>query len=159
MDRMRQRREAIQQELDRLIGAVASVGHSPALVKAIDDREQELSEITRKLCASQPDSVSAHMSRIRQFVTDRLGNIPQLLDADIPRAEVEMGKHVTAIEMVPQSEGKEGHYIAIGEWNLLGGLEENLDDAEKKRVRMVAGDRNAPNALSLPFRLELISTA
>jgi hypothetical protein len=48
---MRQRREAIQEERGRLIAAVASVGHSPALVKAINDREQGLSEISRKALA------------------------------------------------------------------------------------------------------------
>jgi site-specific DNA recombinase len=47
--RMRERRDAIQRELDRLIAAVASVGHSPALVKAINEREQELSEIARRV--------------------------------------------------------------------------------------------------------------
>jgi hypothetical protein len=139
IERMRQRSNAIQQELDRLIGAVASVGHSPTLVKAIHDREQELSEITGKLIAPEPESVSARMSRIRQFVSDRLWNIRELLYADVPRAKAELVKHVTDIEMVPQPEGRGGHYIAVGGWNLLGGLEEDLNENEAERVRMVAG--------------------
>jgi hypothetical protein len=146
---MRERRDAIQGELDRLIGAVASVGHSPALVKAINNREQELSEITRKLFASEPDSVSAHMSRIRQFVYERLGNIRELLYTDVPRAKAELAKHITAIEMAPRSEGKEGHYVAIGEWNLLGELEGNLNDSETERVRMVAGEGFEPSTFGL----------
>jgi site-specific DNA recombinase len=149
MERIRQRRDAIQQELDRLIGAVASVGHSPALVKAINSREQELSEITRNLFEPEPDSVSAHMLRIRQFVSQRLGNIRELLYADVPRAKVELAKHVTGIEMVPRPEGKKGHYVAIGEWNLLGGLDEDLNDADTKRVRMVAGEGFEPSTFGL----------
>jgi hypothetical protein len=118
LDRMRERRDAIQQELDRLIAAIASVGHSPALVKAINDREQELSEIAQ-----------------------RLGNIRQLLNSDVQRAKAELAKHVTGIEMVPKSEGKKGHYIAVGEWNLLGGFGEDSNGNDAERVRMVAGAR------------------
>jgi DNA invertase Pin-like site-specific DNA recombinase len=149
MERMRQRRDAIQQELDRLICAVASVGHSPALVKAINSREEELNEITRKLFTSEPDSVSAHMSRIRQFVYERLGNIRELLYTDVPRAKAELAKHVTCIEMAPLQDGKQGHYVAIGEWNLLGGLEGNLNECETERVRMVAGDGFEPSTFGL----------
>ena len=108
---MRKRREAIQGELDRLIGAVASVGHSPALLKALCRRS---------------------MSRIRQFVNERLGNIRELLYTDVPRAKAELAKHATATEMAPRSGGKEGHYVAIGEWNLLVGLEGNLNDSENR---------------------------
>jgi ABC-type transporter Mla subunit MlaD len=135
LEQMRQRREAIQQEIDRLVAAFATVGHSPALVNALSDRERELAEITGKIFAAQPDSVSAHISRVREFVTDRLGNIRQLLYSDVQKAKGELAKHVRSIEMVPQAEGKEGHYVAIGEWNLLGGLE----DENAERVRMVAG--------------------
>jgi hypothetical protein len=149
LDRMRQRREAIQEELGRLIAAVASVGHSPALVKAINDREQELSEISRKALASEPDSVSARIYRTRQFVSKRLGNIRELLYADLQKAKAELAKHVTRIEMVPRSEGKEGHYVAIGEWNLLGGYEGDSEEAAEKRVRMVAGEGFEPSTFGL----------
>jgi hypothetical protein len=43
--------------------------------------------------------------------------------------------------MQPQAEGKKGHYVAVGEWNLLGGFLGELGNQEsaEKRVRMVAG--------------------
>lgn len=145
MDRMRQRREAIQQELDRLIDAIASIGHSPALVKAIGEREQELGEITQRLFATLPESPSAHISRIRDFVFERLGNIRQLLYSDVHKAKAELAKHVTAIEMVPKVDGKESHYVAVGEWNLLG--RGGGDDAE--RVWMVAGEGFEPSTFGL----------
>jgi hypothetical protein len=78
-------------------------------------------------------------------VSERLGNIRELLNSDVPRAKEELAKHVTGIEMVPTSEGKEGHYVAIGEWNLLGGF----DNADEKRVRMVAGEGFEPSAFGL----------
>jgi hypothetical protein len=38
--------------------------------------------------------------------------------------------------MLPQETGRKGHYVASGEWDLLGGGE--------KRVGMVAGERFEP---------------
>lgn len=84
-------------------------------------------------------TVTSHILRVRQFVTDRLGNIRQLLYADVQRAKDEPAKHVKSIEMVPQAEGKEGHYVAIGEWNLLGGFAEESEGVNAEPVRMVAG--------------------
>lgn len=46
--------------------------------------------------------------------------------------------------MVPRSEGKEGHYITIGEWNLLGGFEGNSDETGEKRVRIGCGGLQRP---------------
>jgi hypothetical protein len=117
---MRQRHEQIQHELRNLVGTVASCGPSPALVDAINEREQELRAIARRLNTSERDSVSSQVTGMRQFVTERLGDIRQLLHADIGRAKAELAKHVSGIQMQPQRSGKNGHYIAAGEWNLLG---------------------------------------
>jgi hypothetical protein len=51
-----------------------------------------------------------------------------------------------------------GEYVAEGEWNLLGTYAEK-DRARHLlgvRARLVAGVRNAPIALLLPFRYELV---
>jgi site-specific DNA recombinase len=145
---MRQRREQIQQELRRLVETVASCGHSPALVDAINEREHELAEITRRLPSSQPESVTAQVSHIREFVSERLSDIRQVLNADVQRAKGELAKHVSKITMLPQGEGKESHYAAAGEWNLLGGYAEHICNQEK-RVRMVAGGGFEPPTFGL----------
>jgi hypothetical protein len=149
--RMRRRREQIQEELRRLVEAIATCGHSPALVEAINSREQELGEITQRLFAAEPDSVSAHLSQIRRFVPERLASIRELLNADVCRAKTELAKHVEAIRMLPQSDGRKGHYIAAGEWNLLGGYENRpeLEAIAEKRVRMVAGGGFEPPTFGL----------
>jgi len=65
---MRQRSEQIQQELRNLVGTVASCGHSPALIEAINEREQELQAIARRPLTSEPDSVSSQVTRTRHFL-------------------------------------------------------------------------------------------
>jgi hypothetical protein len=42
-----------------------------------------------------------------------------------------------------------GHYIAVGLWNLLGGLEDDLNENEAERVQMVAGEGFEPSTLGL----------
>ena len=147
---MRQRSEQIQQELRNLVGTVASCGPSPALVEAINEREQELQAIARRLLTSEAGSVSTQVTRMRQFVTERLGDIRQLLYADVRRAKAELAKHLSGIQMQPQRSGKKGHYIAAGEWNLLGGFSEGpaLCPSEM-RVRMVAGGGFEPPTFGL----------
>jgi hypothetical protein len=77
--RMRRRREDIQRELRNLVDTAARCGYSATVVEAISDCERELSEITRRLFASEPESVSSEVARIRQFVSERLGNLRKLL--------------------------------------------------------------------------------
>jgi hypothetical protein len=146
--RMRQRREEIQRQLRNLVETAATVGHSPSLVEAINARETELGEITQRLFASQPDSVSSEIARIRQFVSERLGNIRELLSGDVEGAKLELAKHVTDIRLNPEGEGKKAHYVAAGEWNLLGGYSQGEGGAEM-RVRMVAGEGFEPSTFGL----------
>jgi DNA invertase Pin-like site-specific DNA recombinase len=149
--RIRARREQVQQELRRLVEAIATCGHSTALAEAIQIRERELGDITQRLFNDHPDSVSTHVSKVRRFVSERLGDIRGLLNADVQRAKAELAKHVTQIEMQPRAEGKKGHYVAVGEWNLLGGYPEALGNQEnaEKRVRMVAGGGFEPPTFGL----------
>ncbi len=123
---------------------MSSCGHSATIVEAINSRERELGEITQRLFAAQPDSVSGHVADVRRFVSERLGDIRQLLYADVPRARAELTKHVSGIRMLPQPQGKKGYYIATGEWNLLGGYQDR-----EKRVRMVAGEGFEPSTFGL----------
>jgi site-specific DNA recombinase len=139
--RMRLRSERIHGELGNLVSSLASCGPSTAIVEAINSREQELKEITRELVGTGSDSVSTHMAQARQFVTARLGNIRQLLASNVQKAKIELAQHVTQISMIPQREGKKGHYVADGEWNLVGGYAEC--------VRMVAGDGFEPPTFGL----------
>jgi hypothetical protein len=118
---------------------------SATLVEAISERERELNEITQRLFTSQPNSVSSELVRIRQFVFRRLENIRELLSADVGKAKLELSKHVLEIRMIPQVVGKKGHYVASGEWNLLGGYAGDgvgSLNIPEKRVPLVAGGCN-----------------
>jgi len=152
---MRQRASQLQKEIANLAATAAQCGPTPALVKEINNRQEEFDDITRQLLGTEPDTIPAEIGRIRRFVCGQLGDIRRLLTTDVQKTKAELEKHVTSIRMVPQIEGKKGHYIAEGEWNLLGGYGEDAGNPATKRIRMVAGDRNAPNVLRLLFRVAL----
>ena len=141
--RIRQRSEEIQAELRNLVLTAASRGPSPALVEAIHSREHELKELSRQLLGAGSDSASAHVAQARQFVTERLGDIRRVLQIDAQKAKAQLAKHVTEISMIPQPEGRKGHYVASGEWNLLGGF------GEDECVRKVAGGGFEPPTFGL----------
>src|ERR1035437_523156 len=131
------------------VSNLIACNNKPTLVAAINSRQQEFDEITRQLLGAEPDSISAEIGRIRQFVTGQLGDIRQLLKVDVQKAKVELAKHVTEIRMMPQIEGKKGHCIAEGEWNLLGGYEEGAAIATTKHFRLVAGVGFEPTTFGL----------
>lgn len=71
---MRERKQQLKGELRRL--AAAETGPSAFLVEAIHEREQPLREITDPLLAQGDDSVEGHLADIRNFITERTGNLP-----------------------------------------------------------------------------------
>jgi hypothetical protein len=137
--RMRRRAEQLRLEIAKGVAKLFETDNNPILVSEINKRQEELDDITRQLLSAEPDSISAEVGHIRQFVTRQLGDIRQLLKVDVQKAKAELEKHVTSIRMVPQVEGKKGYYIAEGEWNLLGGYGEEARNSATKRIRMVAG--------------------
>src|SRR5260370_921904 len=97
------------------------MGHSRVLLDRIAVVDRELEEIDGRLLTTQPDSVQVQLKEIREFVVGQLSNIRKLLNSDVTRARNELLKHVSEIRLVPQASGPEQHYVAEGNWNLMGG--------------------------------------
>jgi len=144
MAQMRERKQKLEGELRRLASTAAETGPSAFLVEAINEREQQLRELSDQLLAGGADSVDAHLSDIRRFVTQRLGDLSGLLAGDPAPARKELLKHVSEIRMVPRQGEGGNHYIAEGRWNLLGNEKdsESSSDAVSTQIRCIAGPRN-----------------
>lgn len=82
--------------MERLTAAIAEGGHSVALLKAIAQRERELSEIERTLNLTN-DLLVQDPGLLRDFATNQLSTLPNLLSRDVPRARAELSRHVTSI--------------------------------------------------------------
>jgi site-specific DNA recombinase len=144
MAHMRERKQKLEGELRRLAATAAETGPSSFLVAAIHEREQQLREITDQLLAGGDDSVDAHLSEIRSFITKRLGDLQGLISGESAEARKELLKHVSEIRMFPQGSAdgnRKPHYVAEGTWNLVG-TEEDQAEAIPAQVRSVADPRN-----------------
>ena len=117
----------IQGELDRLIAAVASGGHSAALLQAIEQRERQ------RHSSSGIPQVPAE--EITKFVVGRLSRLPRLLNTDVTQARAELLRHVAEIRLAPRQTAEGPDYVAEGEWDLLG------NQAESDRARHLSGVR------------------
>jgi DNA invertase Pin-like site-specific DNA recombinase len=132
---MRDRKEKLESELRRLAAGVAEGGHSSFLLEAIAERERELREITARLLSEETGSVEAQVADIRQFITERLQNLPELLAGNVAQARVELGKHIGEIRMIPRQVDREWYYLATGQWNLLGDYEGGERNREFPELR------------------------
>ncbi len=143
LERMCERKAQLEAELRRCAEAVAAGGDIPVLIEAMKSRQAELQSITDRLLSTGPESVEAHLAEIRQFVTDRLADLRGLLARDVALARTELLKHVRGIRMTPQGAEPKPHYVAEGEWDLLGerSQEDRMLRPSDRSIRMVAGAR------------------
>jgi hypothetical protein len=152
-----EQKRKVQAELNRLVSAVADSGHSTSLIEAIDQREQASRNIDERLNACGIGRQPVQPEDVTDFVRNRLATLRDLLNSDVTQARAELLKHVSEIRLAPQQSETGSEYTAEGEWNLLGTYPE-MDRARHLlgvRARLVAGACNAPNALVIPFRIEL----
>jgi DNA invertase Pin-like site-specific DNA recombinase len=151
MDRAAEKKRNVEAELNRLVAAVADGGHSPSLLKAIEQREQELQNLNEQLQASGAGSQQMQPADITSFVINRLAALRDLLNSDVTQARAELLKHVTEIRLYPKRTEAGTDYVAVGEWNLLGNYPE-MDRArhlQGVRARLVAGVGFEPTTFGL----------
>jgi hypothetical protein len=148
LDGARHRKAELETELRKLTTAVAVTGHSTFLLEGIADRERELRSLTDQLLSGERGSLQRDLADLRQFVHSRLSDVMKLLYSDVGRARAELAKHVSSITMCQTREGRDGFYIASGEWNLLGN-EWPRAGTVNQHFRMVAGGGFEPPTFGL----------
>ena len=143
IQRARDDKHKVQDELNRLVAAVATGGHSIVLLEAIKQREKQVQEIDERLQPLDSGIRQLRPAEVSDFVVNRLSVLRQLLDSDVTQARAELLRHVTEIRMVPHETATGRDYVAVGDWDLLGNCPE-MDRARHLpgvRARLVAGAR------------------
>ncbi|HEY2466762.1 MAG TPA: recombinase family protein [Terracidiphilus sp.] len=152
MAQMRERKQKLERELRRLADTAAETGPSAFLVEAINEREKQLRELSDQLLAGGANSIEAHLSDIRNFIMEKMGDLRALMAGHPAPARRELLKHVSEIRMMPQQvESGKGHYVAKGEWKLLGNEQDALKALEPvhREIRVVAGAGFEPATFGL----------
>ena len=117
MDQMKKRKADLEVEIARLVSALASGTHSPAVMTEITNREREISGISDRLLSSKPESVRSKIRSLRDDVAKRIQDIRECMNGDAGTVRAFLSKHIQRIEM-DASGGT--HYVASGNWDLLG---------------------------------------
>jgi hypothetical protein len=152
MAQMRERKQRLEGELRRLAATAAETGPSAFPVEAINEREKQLRELSDQLLAGGENSVEAYLTDIRNFILGKMGDLRALMAGDPAPARKELLKHVSEIRMMPQRVGDgKGHYVAKGEWRLLGNQQDALKALEPayREIRVVAGGGFEPPTFGL----------
>ena len=120
LSQMRQRKEKLEIEIRNFMNAIAEHGHSKYMLEQIAIREKEVAAITERLFAASSDSIQARVEEVRLMVEEGISNLRDLLNERAPMAKTVLHQHLDEIRMSPATEGKDWHYVAEGEWDLLG---------------------------------------
>ena len=113
---MRRLKEALESEVTNLANAIAQGDFSPALRRALADRERQIGEITTKLLEARPDSLRSKLRNIRSFVVRRMQDLRALLNSDVGHVRAELAKHIDRVTLTPTGDA----YVASGTWNFVG---------------------------------------
>jgi len=80
----------LKSEIDRIVAAIAAVGHSDAQMSNLKAREAEL----RELSAAKQTRRDLTADEIRDFVSNAIQNIPKLLANSPQTAKAKLTQHV-----------------------------------------------------------------
>ena len=116
LDQMSRRKEALESEVINLANAIAQGDFSPALRRALADRERQMGEITTKLLEARSDSLRSKLRKTRSFVVTRMQDLRTLLNSDVGHVRAELAKHTDQITLTPTGDA----YVASGTWNFVG---------------------------------------
>ena len=140
------RKEAqLRLELARLAEAVATSGGSKTLIETLKNKESELEGVSNAIASLKRIQVPVEVQWLRKRIEQEISSLPALLNWDPDRAKAFLVGHVSEIKMSVIGDDERKHYVAEGEW-LTGEKSEVTGAMLNGDFRMVAGDRNVPNA-------------
>ncbi len=117
---LRRRKEQLEGEIERFAEAIARGGPLDAPVQQIAVREKELKAITNRLLSASSASLEGQLRELRQFVEKGISDLRSQLNRDTALAKAELQKHLREVRMAPTKDGEDCHYVAEGNWDLLG---------------------------------------
>ena len=103
--RISDRRAVLVGEIQRLTAAIAEAGHSPVLLAALVEREQELHRLEDKLREGEANRQELDPSGIRGFVSKGLMDVRTLLNGDVPKARAELARHLSDVRLDTRRKG------------------------------------------------------
>ncbi len=143
----------LEEQLNNIADAIARSGGSNFLLERLRRTEREL-EVLHKMssCNTQRPQHRLDSAWLQRRVSEEISDLSTLLNEDPLRARLQILQHVSEIKMSPTTTGEKRHYVAEGEWDLLGSNAQNVKVTGAMLngdFRMVAGGGFEPPTFGL----------
>jgi site-specific DNA recombinase len=110
----------LKAQASRITQAIAVTGHSDALLEQLREIETKLREMRVQNSQRKDDAKpEVILKQVRQFVSNQLANLPELLRSNPARTKAFLAEHLKCISMAPTQADESPAWKVSGEWNLL----------------------------------------
>lgn len=122
LEQTRQRKRRIEEELDRLVGAIANGQNSKSVMSAIGEREEELRNLTDRLLEPGPASLGSKLEALKTLAVSRLTNLRKLIShpESVDQARAALAEHFGRFILDPTNQTGEASYSVRGEVDFFG---------------------------------------
>jgi site-specific DNA recombinase len=121
---LQQQTNELKGQAQRITDAIAEAGHSAVLLQRLSEIERKITDLDRKIAAPRRRHAELTPSELRDFVRQRLLNLPVLLRDNVVRAKRELLEHVKEIVLTPMENTR---YAVSGNWEMLPDIDrENM---------------------------------
>jgi hypothetical protein len=119
---LKQRRQQVEAEIDRLVQAIADGQTSRSLMVAIAERETELKTITDRLLEPRPGSFTEILGNLRTIALEHLANLRRLVSnkENVEQTRAALAEHFGVFKLEPVSENGKLTYRAHGKVDFFG---------------------------------------
>jgi len=94
-------RSELQAKAKRVTEAIAEAGHSPALLAQLSSIESELAHVERRIDARKPVDLNVTVAEMRDFVSQKMSQLRDLLRNDPGTLKGALMKHVPQLVLTP----------------------------------------------------------
>jgi hypothetical protein len=102
LESLRQERTLLKAQAQRIVDAVAAIGHSSALLCRLTAVEGKIADLDSRIESHKPVDVAATLDDLREFVYRNVTNLRDLLHQDASKSKLALARHVGQLILKPK---------------------------------------------------------
>jgi site-specific DNA recombinase len=112
-------RAQLNEEAKRIVNAIASAGHSRAMLAALAEIESKVARLDHFIEAKKAPPISVSSARVREFALAAINDLRTLLKTSTQRAKAKLTTHVERLVLTPTDTLEGKAFKVEGQWRLL----------------------------------------
>jgi hypothetical protein len=119
LDELRRERQSLKAKADRVVGAVAEVGHSPALLAKFGEVDAQIGAVDRRIDEQRPVNLTATIAETREFVFKSVLQLRTVLREDAGKSKPALARQIGQLKLTPKQTENDPVYEVAGAVELL----------------------------------------